>query len=83
MKYIVAIYDDSCSIDCFIREGENFVSEKGLVYVPLTCVIQNAKRYETRKLAEKASKQKARNMLDRYTTKIIEVDENGDYRFSN
>ena len=85
--YIVEMHDSSDlfhnSSDLFyIADREDYVDEKGLVYVPITYVPWRAKKYETRELAEKASK--AKNILDRYIINIIEADENDErYRFSN
>lgn len=80
--YIVEMHDRFDSMPFYIADREDYVDEKGLVYVPITYVPWRAKKYETRELAEEASK--AKNILDRYVIEIIEADKNDErYRFDN
>lgn len=69
MKYVVAIIANFHTN--YIAEGKNFVAE-GSMYVPLTERIDEAKRYKTRAIAERASNRSGENMWGR--KEIIEVE---------
>lgn len=68
MAYIVAITEQYHTD--YIAEGKTYV-ENGSVYVPLTSRIQEAKRYKTFALAQRASLRRGENMYG--TIEIKEV----------
>lgn len=70
MAYIVAITVQYHTD--YIADGKNYVVN-GNSYVPLTCRIQEAKRYKTFALAQRASLRKGENMFG--TIEIKEVGE--------
>ena len=69
MKYIVSItYNGHTD---YIAEGRNY-TVNGSEYVPVTNRADEAKRYKTRKLAERASHRKGENMWGRIEIKEVE-----------
>lgn len=69
MKYIVSItYNNRTE---YIAEGRTY-TVNGSAYVPLTEFMNEAKRYRTRKLAERGSQREGENMYGRI--EIIEVE---------
>ncbi|MCR5144779.1 MAG: hypothetical protein K6B67_05665 [Lachnospiraceae bacterium] len=71
MKYIIAI-DDNLNHTEYVAEGNNYIVN-GAIYVPLTGSASEARRYKTRKIAERASERNGENMWGR--VRIIEVEE--------
>ncbi len=70
MKYIIAInYNGHTD---YVAEGKNY-TVNGSSYVPLTGSIDEARRYKTHKIAERASKRDGDNMWG--TIEIVEVEE--------
>lgn len=70
MKYIIAInYSNHTD---YVAEGKNY-TVNGSMYVPITGFMSEARRYKTRKIAEKASKRSGENMWG--TIEIVEVEE--------
>lgn len=70
MKYIIATnYNGNTD---YVAEGKNY-TVNGLTYVPITRFKSEAKRYKTRKIAERASKRSGENMWG--TIEIVEVEE--------
>ena len=74
MKYIIRIKDYFGSIpQCdYVAEGTNY-KVGGESYVPLTSRRDEARRYKSRKIAERASQRSGANMYGEI--EIIEVDE--------
>ena len=70
MKYIVKITENGNSE--YIAEGNSYIVN-GCPYVPFTERPYEAKKYKSRKLAEKASQRTGENMHGTIT--IIEVDD--------
>lgn len=70
MKYIVSITFNGHRE--YIAEGRNY-TVNGATYVPFTERMNEAKRYKTRNLAEKASERNGENMHGRVA--IVEVEE--------
>ena len=70
MKYIIAITYNQHTY--YVAEGRNYTIN-GSKYVPITVFVSKAKRYKTRKIAEKASKRSGENMWGRI--EIVEVEE--------
>ena len=71
MKYIIAI-DDNLNRTEYVAEGNNY-TVNGATYVPLTERPSEARRYKTRKIAERASERNGENMYGR--VRIVEVEE--------
>ena len=71
MKYIVSITYNLNHTE-YIAEGRSY-TVNGSLYVPVTGVYAEAKRYKTRAFAERASKRSGENMWGRI--EINEVDE--------
>lgn len=70
MKYIISVtYNQHTD---YVAEGNNYTIN-GSTYVPMTGFASEAKRYKTRKLAERASNRKGENMWGRI--EIVEVEE--------
>ena len=68
MSYVVKIDND------YIAEGRNYTVQ-GESFVPITGNFANAKRYNTYKLAERASNRHGENM--RGNIQIIKVESDG------
>lgn len=71
MKYIIAI-DYNLNHTEYVAEGNNY-NVNGATYVPLTGDASEARRYKTRKIAERASGRDGENMWGR--VRIVEVEE--------
>lgn len=67
MKYVVRVGGRD-----FIGEGASYTFQ-GSVFVPVVSSIGDARRYNSKALAERASKRKGENMSDKID--ILEVEE--------